>query len=312
MSLILLGTPAGYLIGAPLAGAIAEPHGWRAAFFVFGIPGILLALALPFLLPEPPRGLADGETAKSDPPSLKEFLRQFWACRPLRWVIAGGSIAGFGMTSVSQFLAVFLARSHDLSTREAAAAYGSVSGISLATGLLLGGLVTDALSRRDPRWPAWGAAIGLTLAVPAYQLAFRADSLWSAIALLLISGALLLLYYAPTSGMIQNLLPTRMRASGIALYTLLYTLIGSGLGPVFVGGASDFFGALSFVGDYAASCPHGLPPAGADAALKAACEAASADGLAKALSLSVFMFLVSAFCFLVAAPGLKTSNQTNA
>ena len=309
MSLILIGTPVGYLVGAPLAGYLSESFGWRAAFFAFGIPGILVALALPFLLKEPPRGLADGEVTQKEAPPVREFARQVWRAPTLKWVIAGGSLAGFGMTSISQFLAVFLARSHELSVREAAAAYGVVSGISLAIGLVAGGMVTDALSRRDPRWPAWGAAIGLTLAIPVYLFAFRAGSLWLAIALLLLAGALLLLYYAPTAGMIQNLLPPRMRASGIALYSLFYTLIGSGLGPVFVGGASDLFGAHAYAGNYAIDCPNGLPPAGASELQAMACAQASATGLSYALSLSVLIFAVSAACFLKASAGLRAKTE---
>jgi predicted MFS family arabinose efflux permease len=306
MSLILIGTPAGYLIGAPLAGYLSDGFGWRTAFFVFGVPGIAVALALPFLLREPPRGLADGEATRVEAPPVREFMREVWGNPTLKWVIAGGSLAGFGMTAISQFLAVFLARTHELDVREAAAAYGTVSGISLAIGLLSGGMVTDALSRRDPRWPAWGAAIGLVLAVPTYLLAFHAPSLWAAMGLLLCAGAMLLFYFAPANGMIQNLLPARMRASGIALYSLLYTLIGSGLGPVFVGGASDFFGAHNYAGDYGADCPNGLPAAGAGELQAMACAEASAAGLTYALSLSVAIFAVSAACFLAAAPGLRT------
>ena len=165
------------------------------------------------------------------------------------------------------------------------------------------------IRQKDSRWPAWGAAIGLTLAVPAYQLAFRAETLWSAMALLLASGALLLLYYGPAVGLIQNLLPARMRASGVALYSLFYTLIGSGLGPVFVGAASDHFGGRAYRGNFALDCPHGLPADGASALQAAACNAASAQGLSTALSLSVLVLLASAFCFLMAAPGVRARSE---
>ena len=223
MSMILIGTPAGYIIGAPLAGLIAEGFGWQMAFLAFGIPGVLVALALPYLLPEPPRGLADGEVSRMQAPPVRAFLSEVWNNGTLKWVIAGGSLAGFGMTAISQFLAVFLARTHELSVREAATAFGSVSGISLAVGLLTGSMVTDALSRRDPRWPAWGAAIGLVMAVPLYLLAFRMETFWHAVVMLLLAGAMLLLYFGPTAGMIQNLLPSRMRASGSRpLHAALY------------------------------------------------------------------------------------------
>ena len=120
------------------------------------------------------------------------------------------------------------------------------------------------------------------------------------------------MFYGPTTGMIQNLLPTRMRASGVALYTLLYTLIGSGLGPVFVGFVSDRAARAAYAGHYSLDCPAGMPAHGASEAIAAACRQASAQGLQSALSLAVLVFLVAALCFLAAAPGLRRIAQTRA
>lgn len=308
VALVMLGTPVGTLAGAILAGTIAAHWGWRAAFLTFAVPGFVVAALLLALVPEPRRGQSDpAGAARPAPPPFREFLAVLARTRPLQWVIAGGSLAGFGMTSISQFMAMFLARTHHLSVREAATAFGLVSGLSISFGLLVGSFGTDLLARRDPRWPAWGAAIGLACAPPLYWAAFFAPTIHAAFALLLAAGGLLLLFYGPTTGMIQNLLPPQMRGSGVALYTLLYTLIGSGLGPVFVGGMSDRLARRAFAGDYAAACPHGLPPAGADAAHLAACSAASATGLQWALALAVIVFLAAAACFARAAPGLRAA-----
>lgn len=307
MALIMLGSPIGAFAGSVVAGQIAHAYGWRWAFYAFGALGLLAAALLVLLLPEPPRGLADGKIDSSaKAPPTAEFLRTVLANRTLVWVIAGGSIAGFGMTSISQFLAVFLARTYHLDVRAAAAAFGSVSGLALTAGLLIGSFGTDYLLRRDPRWPAWGAAAGLSLAPVIYFFAFRAGSLTASIALLVAAGASMLMFYGPTSGMIQNLLPARMRASGAALYLLLYTVMGSGLGPVFVGGLSDWAGARHYGPGYARDCPHGLPAPGAAPALARACADASATGLQTALSVAVLVLFVSALCFVAAAPGLRS------
>lgn len=306
MALVQLGSPAGAFFGSTIAGLLAAAYDWRTAFLAFAIPGFIVAALLLWLTPEPARGQQDEASAhQQEAPSLGEFFRAVRSQPTLMWVIAGGSIAGFGMTSISQFLAVFLARTYSLSVSEAAALFGTISGVGLTVGLLLGSFGTDRLAGRDPRWPAWGAAIGLCLAPPLYWFAFSGPPLPVVVGTLLLGGAMLLVFYGPTSGLIQNLLPSRMRATGIALYTLLFTLIGSGLGPVFVGALSDHFAAAAYAGQFAVDCPKGLPVVGASAQVVEACRSASAGGLQVALAAAVTMLFVSAACFLMAARGLK-------
>lgn len=302
MAVVQLGSPAGAITGAVLAGIIASHWSWRSAFLLFALPGFVVALLLVALVREPMRGQFDEPVeAAAGAPSLAEFVRTVRASPALCWVIAGGSLAGFGMTAVSQFLAVFLARAHHLGVRDAATSFGMISGIALSLGLLGGSFGTDRLARRDARWPAWGSAIGLTLTPPLYWLAFRAPDLPTAFALLLVSGTMLIVFYGPTYGLIQNLLPTRMRASGMALFTLLYTLVGAGLGPVFVGAMSDMLAAGHYAGVYTVACPEGLPLPGSTAAAAEACRTASTAGLRGALSIAVSVHIVAALCFLRAA-----------
>jgi len=311
MALVMLGSPVGALSGAMLAGLIAATWNWRLAFFAFALPGFVVAMLLVWLVAEPERGQFDPSTTEAvTVPSLGEFLRAVWNSRALTWVIAGGSLAGFGMTAISQFLAMFLARTFQLGVRDAAGLFGLITGIALSIGLIVGSFGTDYLARRDPRWPAWGAGLGLSCAPPLYWLAFHTASLHLAVPVLLAAGAMLLVFYGPTTGMIQNLLPARMRASGVALYTLLFTLIGSGLGPVFVGGMSDRFAAQSYAGNYLMDCPKGLPMAGAGPALAEACRAASASGLQSALSLAVTVLFLAALCFVRAASHLRQDQSS--
>lgn len=313
MAVVQLGSPAGAFFGSTIAGLLAAAYDWRTAFLAFAVPGFLVAALLLWLTPEPERGQQDTEAAAQNrAPSLGEFFRAVGAQPTLMWVIAGGAIAGFGMTAVSNFLAVFLARTYSLDVREAATLFGTISGVGLAIGLLLGSFGTDRLAGKDPRWPAWGAAIGLSLAPPIYWFAFSGPPLAVVIPVLLVGGAMLLVFYGPTSGMIQNLLPSRMRATGIALYTLLFTLIGSGLGPVFVGALSDHFAAAAYAGQFAIDCPKGLAIDGATAGIVADCALASAKGLQVALAAAVTMLFVSAACFLMASRGLKPKPDQSA
>jgi predicted MFS family arabinose efflux permease len=308
MSLILLGTPAGTLLGAVVGGWVAAHWGWRQAFLALGIPGIVVGLLVILLLREPRRGLADNAPRTPAPmPDFGAFLRVVAAKRALMFVILGGALAGFGMTAISQFLAVYLARIYHLSVQEAGVLYGTISAIALTTGLLAGSFGTDWLSQRgDRRWPAWGPAIGLAFAPLLYWTAFSIHSVaWGSV-MLCVSGATLLLFYGPTLGMIQNLLEPRMRATGAALFAILYTIFGSGFGPAAVGWMSDrFAGSVFEGGDYLAACR------GAKAALAAAqtasdpCALAATYGIKSALMAAVCVFFLASMCFLVASRTLR-------
>jgi hypothetical protein len=59
LSIFALGAPIGAWLGANAAGAIAQDHGWRAAFYALGIPGVLLGVLVFLTVREPKRGRLD-------------------------------------------------------------------------------------------------------------------------------------------------------------------------------------------------------------------------------------------------------------
>ena len=308
MSLILLGTPVGTFLGATIGGAVAAHWGWRAAFYALGIPGIIVGLLVLLLLREPRRGLADNAPREPAPlPHFGAFLAVVARKPALLFVILGGALAGFGMTAISQFLAVYLARIYQLPVQHAGALYGTVSAIALSCGLLIGSFGTDWLSRRgDRRWPAWGPAIALAIAPFLYWVAFNAPSiLWGSV-MLCISGAMLLIYYGPTFAMIQNLLEPRMRATGAALFAILFTIFGSGLGPPAVGWMSDHFAGSVFTGgDYLAVCRGGKAALAAAKSATDPCAVAATYGIRLALMAAVCTFFLASICFLIASRTLR-------
>lgn len=307
IALIMIGSPVGLFLGSIVGGAVGQAWGWRYAFFALGVPGLLTGVLVLLVLREPSRGLVDrSPPAGRAPPDFKAFMRELVRKRALLFVILGGGFAGFGMTSISQFLAVFLARAHHMQVREAAAYYGGISAVSLTLGLMIGSFGTDWLSKRDERWPAWGAAFGLCAAPFIYWVAFTTHSKPASSLLLVLAGTVMLLFYGPTQGMIQNMLEPRMRATGSALFGILYTLIGAGLGPAFVGAMSDHMARKAFTGvDFLTQCPGGPRAATMSAALDQACRGASLQGLRSALMIAVCVLFVASGFYLLAARSLR-------
>jgi predicted MFS family arabinose efflux permease len=306
MSIILLGSPLGFLLGQSVGGWVASEWGWRTAFYVLGVPGVLLALVAWLTLREPPRGLVEGRIAAEPPPTLKATIVTLWAKPTFRHLLVGFVVAGFAMNAIAQFVLPFYLRSFGLPLATVGVLFGVVAFSSNGLGMLLGGLGTDRLSRRDARWPLWGPAVMLTLAAPLYFGAFASQAFVASLALIWFANLALASHLAPSLATVQNVTHPRMRALATALLWLAMGLLGTGLGPTLLGVASDFFAERAYAaGDFIASCPGGRAPAGAGAGLDAACRAASTQGLRLALLCATVFLLWAATHFLLASRTLK-------
>ena len=299
MAIIGLGGAVGPVIGAWGGGLIAEAGGWRAAFIIIALPGLLLAPLAWFTLREPARGAADGAIDTAPPPPVLTAMRELFAKRAFRFLIAGSALAGFTLNSFGQFMAPLFVRNFGLSLAEAGMYFGIISAISFTGGLLLGGFGADWLGRRDRRWQFWAPAVALLLAVPCYELGLFAQTAFASAALLTAGSFFLLCYYAPALASIQDLAPPRSRASAAFVAAFVSGMVGSGLGPAASGLLSDVFARAAFAGDFAASCPSGLPPTGAAAALELACMQASADGVIHSLAVICLALPCAALLFLL-------------
>lgn len=309
MSLVMLGLPIGSMIGALVAGVIAEHWGWRAVFFAFGVPGLIVALITWLGLIEPPRGLADGAAARqSSPPQLRRTFAHLWSVQSLRWIVIGGSLCSIGIQGVAQFMVLYFVRSFHLPISSAAALFGLVSGSSLAVGLVVGAFGTDRASVRDVRWWVIAPALALVLTTVCFVVGFQSGSLPVAVALIGIGCMGAMIHYGPTVGLIQNLTPVNMRSSAAAVFAMFYALAGAGIGPTFVGFASDRIATTAFgqIG-YLESCRPGQTAPD----LAAVCAAAARTGLIGALTLCVLAYGVSAVFYALASRTLRKDLDVN-
>lgn len=311
MGVIMLGLPVGTVIGAVGGGFVGQQFGWRAAFYALGVPGLAVALLAWWLLREPRRGLADAtrEQLASTPtpgtvPSLGAVFRHLWSTPALRNAVIGGSLCAIGIQGVAQFMPLFFVRTFSMPVREAATLFGLVSGGSLAVGLLLGGFGTDRAARRDVKWTTLGPAIALVI-TPVLFVAGFAQSTVAPTVLLLIGGCIgAMVHYGPTVGLIQNRTPVAMRSTAAAIFAMTYALSGTGIGPTFVGFASDHLASLAFGGDgYAQACAPGRTAAGA----AATCAMAARTGLSRALMLCVLAYGWGAVHYFLATRHLSRS-----
>ena len=306
LAIYSIGVPLGSMLGAVAGGWVTETFSWRMAFFVVGVPGLVLALLARLTLKEPPRGYAEGTTAPAVAPPLTAVIRRLLATPTFVHVAAGCVLTNLASNGINVFAPSYLVRSFHMSFTEVGLLYGLVIGGSGTLGILIGGLGADLAARRDGRWYVWAPAIGVILCLPMFLIAFTRGGAYSTAAFIFVGSLLMSIYFAPTFAVIQNLVDSRMRASAAALILLLMNIFGQGLGPSVMGGVSDFIAAGLFkLGDYASLCPGGMAAKGAAPELMAACSHASSTGLQRSILITCGFFAWGALHYVLAAKHIR-------
>jgi predicted MFS family arabinose efflux permease len=236
-----LGVPIGILIGSIVGGSLSDHFAWRTVFFVFGLPGLALALFTRASLREPARGGADNRADTGVEP-LAEVLRFFLRRPAMRQVLVAATLHTLAVGAQVTFNFTFLTRVHGLSGTQAGIVIGLLTGIFGAIGTYLGGWLGDRFGARDARWYLWWLALGALVSIPFSILAYLVSSTWLSVAALSISVVGSYFYTGACHVVAQSLARPRMRAITASIMLFSMNLLGYGLGPMVAGMISDALG----------------------------------------------------------------------
>ena len=252
MSVFMLGLPLGLALSLFVSAAVADRYGWQAAFFVAGVPGLLLAAAALFI-PDPPRGGAERHPAAAERLPFAAVARRVLGLPTMWWIILSGALHNFNMYALGTFLASFLKRYHGVSVGTAGAVSGLVYGVG-AVGLFAAGWLGDRAFRRRVSGRLHVAWVGLAVAIPCllFGLAAPPGRLWLCVAGLLPGCLLLYAYYGTVYATIQDVVEPSSRGTAMAIYFCAMYLLGAVLGPVATGWTSDYFARQAAAADGAA------------------------------------------------------------
>lgn len=234
-----MGVSIGILFGFLAGGWLNEFFGWRMAFLVVGVPGIVLAIVLRFTLAEPLRGIHDGGETQGETVPFGEVLSVLWRQVTFRHIAIGAGLNAFCGYATANWTASFMIRSHGMSTGELGTWLSLIIGVGGAIGVFGGGLLADRLSDRDKRWYVWLPAIAGFAIVPFMASIYLVDGPYAALGLSIIPGLLFQVYLGNTIATTHALVGPRMRATASAVLFLIINIIGLGGGPWAVGLLSD-------------------------------------------------------------------------
>ncbi len=233
-----MGAMAGTTLGLMVGGYVAQRFGWRTAMRVAGAPGLVLAVLFALLVKEPTRGASGGSLAPTlEPLSFRVLVHN----PPYLMIVGSGMAAMCVMFACLQWFPAYLIRSYHMTGRAAGTLLGPLLGGIGAASLLASGRATDLLSRRDIRWGAWIPGIGALIGAPLLAAAFYVDDKAATLWLFGLGYFAVMFFSAPNTAMIQYLVPLSLRARATAIFLLMTTLVGFGVGPAAAGYISEAY-----------------------------------------------------------------------
>lgn len=238
-----VGGTLGILIALGGGGWINQNYGWRTAFFVAGVPGVVFALFTWFLLHEP-RKVEPLKTtsfrARSDQIGITQGFALLWRMKAWRHAAIATGVTHIGTFGIGQFAPALLSRSFGLESGQVGLVLSLVIGLGGSIGALSGGILAGRLSTNlGVSWLAWTLAITFTLAGILAPFALMQQQLPFFIAFLAPYFVLSLASSGVQFAIAQSMVTHEMRATSSALLILIINLFGLGLGPLIVGQVSD-------------------------------------------------------------------------
>jgi MFS family permease len=247
-----LGPPIGAAIGIAFGASIAAAFDWRDAFIAIGIIGIVTAVLVKLVIPEPERGALDrlhsGEAAQ-DAGSKAPFgttIGMFFRNPVLMLAALGSGATQFVTYGLGNFAVLFLMREKGMTLTDVAVWYALVVAIGMSAGMLVSGRVIDRFTRRSRVAYAMAPAISLAAAMPFYVLFVWAPDWPLALVFLTVAMFLNYFYLSSSIALVQEEVRPDQRVLSGALLLLVMNFIGLGLGPTYVGAASDYFAAHGY------------------------------------------------------------------
>lgn len=253
----LIGILLGFVIGGEVAGRFIGS--WRLAFIFTGIPGLLLAL-LSWRLREPRRNEADEEeqTQPSASTTVKETdpypatstattmfsqLRYLLRIKTLVVLIAMQILAFFVLGVTTVFLPILLQQKdlYALSSGQAGVFSGLIIVVAGSVGTIGGGYLADLLNRHNQGARVLVCGIGFLISAPTFALAVTVQNFALFSVFFVITTVFITLYTGPSTAATQDVVPSALRASAVAISLFIAHALGDAFSPTLVGVLTRFF-----------------------------------------------------------------------
>ncbi|MCA9681882.1 MAG: MFS transporter [Myxococcales bacterium] len=267
---IPVGSALGYVLGGWIAGnwdslvspetianlgmAGVENPGWRMAFLLAGVPGVIFGIAA-LLMREPVRGALEsaGEQREAGLDSPIAIAKRLLASPAWRATTVGMVLMTFTMGGLAFWMPTFLQRAHGMDEASAGTVFGGITVVAGLVATLTGGFLGDRAFARGQggymRVSGWGLIIG----APVTLVMALVDMRLGVLTMAFVAEFFLFLNTGPLNAVLVGCVPNNRRASSMAINVLLIHALGDAVSPLLIGAVSDHTGDLLAGGFFGAT-----------------------------------------------------------
>lgn len=249
MALWSIGNLIGTAIGLIMGGLVADAFGWRWAFYIVGIPGLITAFMI-WRATEPTRGAYDNVDANHEDDEIsashgsigENFVgaaRQLFKIPTYRILLGAFIFSFFTIGSASFWIPTYFVRAFHLSVGQGSIISGGVLAGGSLIGTLLGGWFADSLQRRRPEGRLIVATFAFLTGAPLTLIALSIHSLIPFAIVFFVAIICLSLCLGPLNAVLQDIITPEVRATAIGIVLLLAHLLGDAASPSIVGIIAD-------------------------------------------------------------------------
>jgi MFS family permease len=236
--------PIGSAIGVALGGFIAVKFGWRHAFGIVAVPGMIIALLFFFTKDYKTVELVrsgQGKTDSSGNPvkmSRKDIIKEFTGTPSL--ILTYFAFAGntFLTTAMLSWLPTYFNRVENLPMQQASVKGSSIMLLAII-GSPLGGYLADLWMKKRANARLVFSSLSSITTAAVFFSAFYFFTGPLQYYILLFGGVCAIAFASSAIAVTQDVVHPGLRATSYSLCVIVQNLLGSSLGPLFVGAMSD-------------------------------------------------------------------------
>ena len=231
--------PVGSAIGVTMGGIIAMSWGWKHAFGIVAIPGLLIAILFLFVKDYKTVDLSFVDKSNNKVKmEKKDMIKEFVTKPSVLLTYLGMTMIVFVTTAMIVWLPKYFETVKGMNPKTAGTLAGAVMMLALI-GAPLGGYLTDKWRETEPRARMLLPAASTLLSGLLLFLAFWVFKGTGQLVALFIFGICIMLFISGAAAVTQDVIHPGLRATSYAIAVLVQNLIGSFTAPIVLGRISD-------------------------------------------------------------------------